>query len=245
MMEHETNTFSPVPTPYERFGRGGFGVPTGPEVVERFAGTGTGIGAFLDVAAEHGMEIVSPVAANAAPSGQGRGRGLRPDDRRHLCRRRGRLRRLLPRPPRGHGGRDHRRWGGHPPATDPRDRPRAPHRRQPRPPRQPDRGHDRQLHRRRRLQDLSPPRHVHRRPPRRRAPGPDPRRRDRSGHGVGESPDPGPDPPHGPRGRADGAADRAGPAAGGRGAAGRIGVRRVPPGRHLARRPVDPHHRRW
>ena len=69
MMEHETNTFSPVPTPLERFGRGGFGVPTGPEVVERFAGTGTGIGAFLDVAAGAGMEIVSPIAANAAPSG--------------------------------------------------------------------------------------------------------------------------------------------------------------------------------
>lgn len=70
MMEHETNTFSPVPTPYERFGRGGFGVPTGPEVYERFSGTGTGIGAFLDVADEAGMEIVSPIAANAAPSGK-------------------------------------------------------------------------------------------------------------------------------------------------------------------------------
>ena len=70
MMEHETNTFSPVPTPLERFGRGGFGVPAGPEVVERFAGTGTGIGAFLDIALEQGMEIVSPIAANAAPSGK-------------------------------------------------------------------------------------------------------------------------------------------------------------------------------
>ncbi|MEM7096300.1 MAG: M81 family metallopeptidase [Actinomycetota bacterium] len=70
MMEHETNTFSPVPTPLERFGRGGFGVAQGPEVVERFAGTGTGIGAFLDVALENGMDIVSPIAANAAPSGK-------------------------------------------------------------------------------------------------------------------------------------------------------------------------------
>ncbi len=69
MMEHETNTFSPVPTPLERFGRGGFGVPTGPEVYERFKGTGTGIGAFLDVADEAGMEIVTAVAGNAAPSG--------------------------------------------------------------------------------------------------------------------------------------------------------------------------------
>ncbi len=70
MMEHETNTFSPVPTPLERFGRGGFGVARGTEVQERFTGTGTGLGAFLDVANEAGMEVVSPIAANAAPSGK-------------------------------------------------------------------------------------------------------------------------------------------------------------------------------
>lgn len=70
MMEHETNTFSPVPTPLERFGRGGFGVPTGPEVYERFKGTGTGLGAFLDVGDEAGWEMVTPIAANAAPSGK-------------------------------------------------------------------------------------------------------------------------------------------------------------------------------
>ena len=69
MMEHETNTFSPVPTPLERFGRGGFGVPTGREVYDRFKGTGTGLGALLDVADDAGMEIVTPVAGNAAPSG--------------------------------------------------------------------------------------------------------------------------------------------------------------------------------
>lgn len=69
MMEHETNTFSPVPTPLDRFGRGGFGVPTGREVYDRFKGTGTGLGALLDVADEAGYEIVSPVAGNAAPSG--------------------------------------------------------------------------------------------------------------------------------------------------------------------------------
>lgn len=69
MMEHETNTFSPVPTPLSRFARGGGEVPTGDEVYRRFKGTGTGIGAFLDVADEAQMEIVTPVAANAAPSG--------------------------------------------------------------------------------------------------------------------------------------------------------------------------------
>ncbi len=67
MMEHETNTFSPVPTPLERFGSPD--VPTGPEVYRRFKGTGTGIGAFLDVADGEGMEIVTPIAGNAAPSG--------------------------------------------------------------------------------------------------------------------------------------------------------------------------------
>ncbi len=69
MMEHETNTFSPVPTPLERFGRGGFGVPTGGEVYERFRGTGTGLGGLLDAADEAGYEIVTAVAGNAAPSG--------------------------------------------------------------------------------------------------------------------------------------------------------------------------------
>jgi len=67
MMEHETNTFSPVPTPLRRFGSPD--VPRGPEVYRLFKGTGTGIGGFLDVADEAGMEIVTPIAGNAAPSG--------------------------------------------------------------------------------------------------------------------------------------------------------------------------------
>jgi len=70
MMEHETNTFSPVPTPLERFGRGGFGVPEGPAAYERFKGTGTGIGGLLDAADDAGWDIVTPIAGNAAPSGK-------------------------------------------------------------------------------------------------------------------------------------------------------------------------------
>ena len=70
MMEHETNTFSPVPTPLERFGRGGFGVPEGTAAYERFKGTGTGIGGLLDVADGAGWDIVTPIAGNAAPSGK-------------------------------------------------------------------------------------------------------------------------------------------------------------------------------
>jgi microcystin degradation protein MlrC len=67
MMEHETNTFSPVPTPLRRFGSPN--VPRGPEAHRLFKGTGTGLGGFLDVADAAGMEIVTPIAANAAPSG--------------------------------------------------------------------------------------------------------------------------------------------------------------------------------
>jgi microcystin degradation protein MlrC len=70
MMQHETNTFSPVPTPLSRFGSDGMNVPTGDEVKRAFAGTGTGIGAFLDIATDAGMEVVTPVAGNAAPSGK-------------------------------------------------------------------------------------------------------------------------------------------------------------------------------
>ena len=67
MMEHETNTFSPVPTPLERFGTPDLAM--GSEVYRRFKGTGTGIGAFLDVGDAEGMEIATPVAGNASPSG--------------------------------------------------------------------------------------------------------------------------------------------------------------------------------
>ena len=67
MMEHETNTFSPVPTPLGRFGSPE--VPTGKDVYRLFKGTGTGLGAFLDIAQSEDMEIVTPIAGHAAPSG--------------------------------------------------------------------------------------------------------------------------------------------------------------------------------
>ena len=68
MMEHETNTFSPVPTPLGRFGSPD--VPTGADVYRLFKSTGTGLGAFLDIADAEGMEMVTPIAGNAAPSGK-------------------------------------------------------------------------------------------------------------------------------------------------------------------------------
>jgi microcystin degradation protein MlrC len=63
MMKHETNTFSPVPTPLERFR------PLyGEAAIGAFRGTGTGLGAYLDLAERQGAEIVLPIAAGASPS---------------------------------------------------------------------------------------------------------------------------------------------------------------------------------
>ena len=64
MMKHETNTFSPVRTPLARFG------PLyGEAAVRAYRGTGTGLGAYLDLAAGEGAELVLPIAAGAPPSG--------------------------------------------------------------------------------------------------------------------------------------------------------------------------------
>lgn len=68
-MKHETNTFSPVPTPLARFARGGGTLPSGRAVYEAFKGTGAAISAFLDLADAARAEIVLPVAAMAWPSG--------------------------------------------------------------------------------------------------------------------------------------------------------------------------------
>jgi len=63
MMKHETNTFSPVPTPLERFR------PLyGDAAMEAFRGTGSGLGAYLDIAAREKAEVTLPIAAGAPPS---------------------------------------------------------------------------------------------------------------------------------------------------------------------------------
>lgn len=67
MMKHETNTFSPVPTPLERFGsRGPY---FGKDAYDAFKGTKTPMGAFIEIAHAEEAEIVTPVAAEAWPSG--------------------------------------------------------------------------------------------------------------------------------------------------------------------------------
>ena len=64
MMMHETNTFSPVPTPL-----GAFRPLSGPQAVEEFRDTNTQLGGFLHVAEGMGAEIAVPIAAGAHPSG--------------------------------------------------------------------------------------------------------------------------------------------------------------------------------
>jgi microcystin degradation protein MlrC len=70
MMEHETNTFSPLATPLAAFSRGSTGrPPSGAEAIAAYKSTNMGFAAFLDVAEQAGAELVVPVAANAHPSG--------------------------------------------------------------------------------------------------------------------------------------------------------------------------------
>jgi microcystin degradation protein MlrC len=64
MMMHETNTFSPVPTPLASFRP-----LSGAAAIEEFKDTNTQLGGFLGGARKIGAEIVVPVAAGAHPSG--------------------------------------------------------------------------------------------------------------------------------------------------------------------------------
>jgi microcystin degradation protein MlrC len=67
-MKHETNTFSPVPTDLRRFAHGRATPLEGEAIRAAFKGTGTAIGAFIELAEKAGAEAVLPVAGNAAPS---------------------------------------------------------------------------------------------------------------------------------------------------------------------------------
>src|ERR1700687_4710710 len=64
MMMHETNTFSPVPTPLASFRP-----LSGQAAIEEFRDTNTQMGGFLHVAHEIGAEAMVPIAAGAHPSG--------------------------------------------------------------------------------------------------------------------------------------------------------------------------------
>jgi microcystin degradation protein MlrC len=63
-MMHETNTFSPVPTPLASFR------PLSAEAaIQEFEDTNTQLGGFLNIARALGAEIIVPLAAGAHPSG--------------------------------------------------------------------------------------------------------------------------------------------------------------------------------
>ncbi|WP_255198218.1 M81 family metallopeptidase [Halorarius litoreus] len=66
-IEHETNTFSSLPTDRAFFAD--TGLYYGADVVDEFEGTNTDIGGFLRVADEHDWEVVPTVAATATPGG--------------------------------------------------------------------------------------------------------------------------------------------------------------------------------
>jgi microcystin degradation protein MlrC len=66
-MNHETNTFSPVPTPLSAFGANG---PTyGADAYAENHGGRTAMSAYIDLAEAAGADIVTPVSAMANPSG--------------------------------------------------------------------------------------------------------------------------------------------------------------------------------
>ncbi len=69
VMKHETNTFSPVPTPLERFARRGGAPLEGKAAYEAYKGTGSGLGAFIDLAEAEGAAFEIPICAEAWPSG--------------------------------------------------------------------------------------------------------------------------------------------------------------------------------
>lgn len=67
MMKHETNTFSPVSTDLARFRA--WGLHEGSAVIRAYRGTNHPLAAFLDLAEAAGADVVTPLAAEAMPSG--------------------------------------------------------------------------------------------------------------------------------------------------------------------------------
>jgi len=66
-IKHETNTFSPIATPYAAFGHGN-GPLYGADARTALEGTNSPFAAFLDLARSEGAEAVTPVAAESWPS---------------------------------------------------------------------------------------------------------------------------------------------------------------------------------
>ena len=162
MMQHETNTFSPLSADYAAFGRAiGFAEPpAGQAVIDTFRGTDMALGAFLDLAHRQKAEVVAPVAAYAEPLRQGAGPCLRANFGSDLQRRCRRLRCRFA----GSAWRDGdgilRRRRRRAAAAHSPDRRGRSHRRGARLSHQSDRADGGERHRHHRLPDLSPCRHV-------------------------------------------------------------------------------------
>ncbi len=67
MMKHETNTFSPVPTPFSRFEE--WGAQFGEAARKAYEHTAMPMAAYIKLARENGAEFVTPFAGEAMPSG--------------------------------------------------------------------------------------------------------------------------------------------------------------------------------
>jgi len=67
MMKHETNTFSPIVTNWERFEN--WGAYFGKQALEKYENTGMPMAAYIDLAKKARAKIITPVAAEAMPSG--------------------------------------------------------------------------------------------------------------------------------------------------------------------------------
>jgi microcystin degradation protein MlrC len=67
MLNHETNTFSNIPTDRRQFEARH--LHYGGEIIETFRGTGTCLGGMIAAAERHGARLVPSVAASASPAG--------------------------------------------------------------------------------------------------------------------------------------------------------------------------------
>jgi len=67
MMKHETNTFSPIVADWQRFQD--WSAYLGEDALKAYEGTGMPFGAYVELARAAGAEIITPVAAEAMPSG--------------------------------------------------------------------------------------------------------------------------------------------------------------------------------
>ena len=72
LMQHETNTFSPLPTTISAFASG-IGLtkpPDGEQAIEIYGSADFAFAALVDTARERGSDVSVPIAAYAEPSGK-------------------------------------------------------------------------------------------------------------------------------------------------------------------------------